>query len=104
MFLSFGVPVAIIGLLFAVLGSTAPVLAWLLFGVTVAARLVLYFVHRLRSHRSHPAGSMFADLWLTPARDLLLCWTWLRSFSASSIIWRGSEFNVDAHGVMRRMA
>jgi len=104
MFLSFGVPVAIVGLLFTVLGSTAPVLAWLLFGITVAARLVLYSVHRLRSHRSHPAGSMFADLWLTPARDLLLCWTWLRSFSASSIIWRGSEFNVDAHGVMRRMA
>jgi len=104
MFLSFGVPVAIVGLLFTLLGSTGVGLAWLLLGITVAARLALYFVHRLRSHRSDSAASMFADLWLAPVRDLLLCWTWLRSFSASSIVWRGSEFNVDAHGVMRRMA
>jgi ceramide glucosyltransferase len=104
MFLSFGVPVACVGLLFTLMGSVALGPAWLLLGITVAARLALYFVHRLRPHRSGQAGSLFADLWLTPARDLLLCWTWLRSFSASSIIWRGSEFIVDAHGVMRRMA
>jgi ceramide glucosyltransferase len=104
LFLSFGVPMAIIGLLFAWLGTTALGPAWLLLGITVAARLALYFLHRLRPHRTSHAGSMLADLWLTPARDLLLCWTWLRSFSASSIIWRGSEFNVDAHGVMRRTA
>jgi ceramide glucosyltransferase len=104
MFLSFGVPVAIIGVLFASLGSAGLVPAWLMLGVTAAARLALYFVHRLRPNRSGHARSMFGDLWLLPARDLLLCWIWLRSFSASSIIWRGREFNVDAHGVMRRMA
>jgi ceramide glucosyltransferase len=101
MFLSFGVPVALIGLILTWLGSGALGPAWLLLGISVAARLALYFVHRLRSRH---AGSVFADLWLTPARDLLLCWTWLRSFFASSIVWRGSEFNVDARGVMRRMA
>jgi ceramide glucosyltransferase len=104
LFLSFGVPLALIGIVFTLLGSMALGPAWLLLGITVAARLALHFAHRLRPYRSRPEGSMFADLWLTPARDLLLCWTWLRSFFASSIIWRGSEFNVDAHGVMRRMA
>lgn len=104
MFLSFAVPVAVIGVLFASLGSTALGAAWLLLGITAAARLALYFAHRLRPDRSGQARSMFGDLWLMPARDVLLCWTWLRSFSASRIVWRGSEFDVDAHGVMRHMA
>jgi ceramide glucosyltransferase len=104
MFLSFAVPVALIGVSFASLGSTALGPAWLLLGITATARVALYFAHRLRPDRSGHAKSMFEDLWLMPARDLLLCWTWLRSFSASSIVWRGSQFDVDAHGVMRRMA
>jgi ceramide glucosyltransferase len=104
MFLSFGMPVALMGLVFTWLGAMALGPAWLLLGVTALARMALYFLHRLRYPRSRHAASIFADLWLLPPRDLLLCWTWLRSFFASSIIWRGSEFNVDAHGVMRRMA
>ena len=99
MFFSFALPLAAVGILCALLGSAAPKAAWALFGTTAAARLVLHFAHRLRRDRP-----VFADLWLVPARDLLLCWTWWRSFSASSIVWRGREFNVDAHGVMRRMA
>jgi ceramide glucosyltransferase len=104
MFLSFSLPVALLGVLFASLGTTALELAWLLLGVTALARLGLHVTHRLGPGRPGGARVLLSDLWLLPVRDLLLCWTWLRSFSASSIVWRGSEFNVDAHGVMRRMA
>jgi ceramide glucosyltransferase len=103
LFLSFTLPVAVLGMSFASLGMYALRAAWLLLGITAVARLALHFAHRLRPARSGHR-SMFGDLWLMPARDLLLCWTWMRSFSASSIVWRGREFNVDAHGVMRRMA
>lgn len=103
LFLSFTLPVALVGMLFAWLGVIALGAAWLLLGITATARLALHFAHRLRTARSGHR-SMFGDLLLIPARDLLLCWTWLRSFSASRIVWRGREFNVDAHGVMRRMA
>jgi ceramide glucosyltransferase len=99
MFFSFAWPLAIIGVLLACIGTSAIGVAWLLFAMTSVARLALYFTQRPRGSRS-----VFADLWLVPARDVLLCWTWWRSFSTSSITWRGSEFNVDAHGVMRRMA
>jgi len=99
MFFTFTLPLAISGILLASLGSGAVGLAWLLFTMTAATRLALYFTQRLPRR-----GRVFADLWLVPARDVLLCWIWWRSFSALSITWRGSEFNVDAHGVMRRMA
>jgi ceramide glucosyltransferase len=99
MFFSFTLPLAVIGLLLACIGAGAGGLAWSLFAMTGATRLALYFAQRLRGR-----GPVFADLWLVPARDFLLCWTWWRSFAASSITWRGSEFNVDAHGMMRRMA
>jgi hypothetical protein len=42
-------------------------------------------------------------LWLLPVRDLLLCWIWCRSFFTSRVTWRGSEFDVDANGYMRRL-
>jgi hypothetical protein len=42
-------------------------------------------------------------LWLLPVRDFLLCWIWWRSFFTSRITWRGSEFDVDANGYMRRL-
>ncbi len=99
LFFSFTLPLAIVGILFASIGTSAIGLAWLLFTMTSVTRLALHFTQRLRGR-----GSIFADLWLVPARDLLLCWAWWRSFSTSSITWRGSEFNVDAQGVMRRMA
>jgi ceramide glucosyltransferase len=97
-FFSFTLPLAVIGVLLASIGASAVGVAWLLFAVSSVTRLALHFTQRLGR------GSVFADLWLVPARDFLLCWTWWRSFSTSSITWRGSEFNVDAQGVMRRMA
>lgn len=100
MFFSFSLPLAMLGLLLASVGANGSLLiGWLSFAVTAVARLSLYFVHRLR--RGKP---IWTDLWLLPARDVLLCWIWWRSFASSSVIWRGSEFDVDAHGMMRRIA
>lgn len=98
-FFSFCLPLALFGLVLAVgEGSLAP-LAWALFGITAAARLGLYLIHRLRGTRP-----ILADLWLVPVRDLLLWWVWYKSLLTSRITWRGNEFHVDAQGVMRRLS
>jgi ceramide glucosyltransferase len=105
MFFSFTLPLAMLGMLPALLGLGALGVAWSLFAMTGAMRLALHFTQRLHGpQRRHGHRSVFSDLWLVPARDLLLCWTWARSFSTSRITWRGSEFKVDDHGVMRRLA
>jgi ceramide glucosyltransferase len=95
-FFGFSLPLAAVGLLLSASGSMPSTLAWRLFEVTVFARLALHFAHRLRGERP-----LLADFWLVPARDLLLCWVWWRTFFTSRITWRGSEFDVDAHGIMR---
>jgi ceramide glucosyltransferase len=95
-FFGFSLPLAVMGLLLSALGSMPTTLAWVLFQVTVFARLALHFAHRLRGERP-----LLADFWLVPARDLLLCWVWCQTFFTSRITWRGSEFDVDAHGIMR---
>jgi ceramide glucosyltransferase len=69
-----------------------------LFGITAVVRLALYFAPRIQG-KLPP----FADLWLLPVRDFLLCWIWYRSFFASHVTWRGNEFDVDADGFMRRL-
>jgi ceramide glucosyltransferase len=97
-FLSFSFPVACAGLLLAAGGSRPAPGAWALFGITALVRLVFYFVPRIEGKRS-----LWNDLWLLPVRDLLLCWIWWRSFFTSRVTWRGSEFDVDANGYMRRL-
>lgn len=97
MFLTFSVPLAIIGVAFTAAAPPLSTVSWMLFGVTVTARLGLHFAHRLRSDRP-----LLSDFWLLPARDLLLCWVWCRSFFTSRITWRGIDFDVDADGVMHR--
>lgn len=98
-FLTFSLPLAVFGILAAGAESPMPMTAWVLFGVTVLARLVLHFVHRLRDDRA-----VLSDLWLLPARDLLICWVWGRSFFTSHVTWRGNEFDVGADGVMRPLS
>lgn len=95
-FFTFSLPLALLGLLLGV--EAFSTLAWALFQVTVVARLALHFVHRMRDRRP-----LFADLWLLPARDLLICWVWCRSFFTSRFTWRGSDFGVDADGIMRKL-
>jgi len=98
-FISFGLPLAILGLIAALAESSRSSAAWMLFGITLLARMALHFVHRLRDDRA-----ALSDFWLLPARDVLICWVWCRSFFTSHVTWRGNEFDVDADGVMRPLS
>jgi ceramide glucosyltransferase len=98
-FITFSLPLAMLGLAFAAAGASLSRAAWALFATTVTARLVLHLVHRSRDDRAP-----LADLWLLPARDLLICWIWWRSFFSSRVTWRGNEFAVGADGVMRPLS
>ena len=98
-FITFSLPLAMLGLAFAAAGASLSRAAWALFATTVTARLVLHLVHRSRDDRAP-----LADLWLLPARDLLICWVWWRSFFSSHVTWRGNEFAVGADGVMRPLS
>ena len=97
-FITFSVPLAVFGIALALPKSSLSWAAWMLFGTTLIARLVLHFVYR-RGDRAP-----LADLWLLPVRDLLICWVWWRSFFTSRVTWRGNEFDVDANGVMRPLS
>jgi ceramide glucosyltransferase len=98
-FLSFSLPLALLGLLLTSRAAAIPAGtgAWILFGLTAGAQLLLHWAHRSPKNRA-----FFIDWLLIPARDFLLCWTWLRTFFVSRVMWRGSEFDVDAQGVMHR--
>jgi ceramide glucosyltransferase len=96
-FLSFSLPLAVMGIMLAGGAPSIATPAWALFATVVGARLALYLAHRFHHDRN-----MLRDLWLLPVRDLLLFWVWYRSLSASRITWRGNEFDVDAVGVMHR--
>jgi ceramide glucosyltransferase len=98
-FFTFSVPLAACGLLLAAPESALVPIAWPLFATTVLARLVLHFAHRLPQSRR-----LLEDLWLLPARDLLICWVWSRTFFASKLTWRGSDFGVGTDGIMRKLS
>ena len=97
-FFTFSLPLAVLGLLLVFPESYFATVALPLFQVTVIARLALHLVHRIRDRRP-----MFADVWLLPARDLLICWVWSRSFFTSRFTWRGSDFHVGDDGIMRKV-
>jgi ceramide glucosyltransferase len=97
-FFTFSLPLATLGLALSAAGEPSTrMAAWALFQTTLVARLALHFAHRLRGERP-----VLADLWLLPARDVLICWVWWRSFFTSRITWRGSEFDVGDDGIMRK--
>jgi ceramide glucosyltransferase len=98
MFLTFSLPLAAIGIALASIEARPSLAEWLLFATAIIARLALHFLHRLRGDRP-----LLSDFWLLPARDLLICWVWCRSFLSSRVTWRGTEFDVDPSGVMRRL-
>ena len=97
LFLSFSLPLAMLGVVLTAAEPAVAASAAALFWTVAVARLGLHFVHRVRGDRP-----VFSDIWLLPVRDLLLCWVWFRSFFASRVSWRGSELDVDADGVVRR--
>ncbi len=98
-FITFSFPLAVLGLIAALSESPFSAAAWVLFGISLLARLVLHFVHRLRDDRA-----LVSDLWLLPVRDVLICWVWCRSFFTSHVTWRGKEFDVGSDGVMRPLS
>lgn len=97
LFLTFSLPLAAIGFALANEASSSAAVP-ILMTITVLSRLIVHFVHRLGDSRS-----VFADLWLLPVRDALICWVWLCSFFTSEILWRGVEFDVGPDGIMRRL-
>ena len=99
LFLTFSLPLGIVGMLLASMQPAAAVAAWSLLMTSAVLRLLLHLMHRLRGERP-----LLADLWLVPVRDLLICWVWLQCFFTSRITWRGNDFNVDSDGVMHRLS
>jgi ceramide glucosyltransferase len=96
LFVSFSLPLALLGALLLLSVPSLGMLSLMLFAVTVTARLSIYAAARWGDERLN-----LADLWLVPTRDLLLLWVWWRALRTSRVIWRGHEFSVDAEGVMR---
>jgi len=75
LFITFSVPLALIGVVLSAAQPSLAALAVALFQTTVLTRLALHFVNRLLGER--PAVREF---WLLPVRDLLICWAWRRVF------------------------
>ena len=96
-FLTFSLPLTLVGMMILALASATGTGGWLMAAFTMFAQLLLHLTYRVRGEQP-----LFADIALIPVRDFLLCLIWCRSFFTSRITWRGSEFNVDAQGIMRR--
>lgn len=96
LFITFSVPLAIVGFALSTALPLASEIGLALLMVCINARIAL---HRLSKRPGDRIGR--GGLWLVPARDLLVCWVWYRAFRASRVTWRGAEFEVDVHGVMR---
>jgi ceramide glucosyltransferase len=97
LFITFSLPLAVLGLLLIIPQPAWSTVGWGLFLATVVARLALPLANT-------GAGPWLRELWLVPARDLLMCWTWGRSFFTRRVTWRGHEFDVGADGVMRTVS
>lgn len=96
LFVSFSLPLAVLGASLLLSVPSLGTLSMALFAVTLIARLILYAAARWGDE-----GLDLSDLWLVPTRDMLLLWVWWRALRTSRVTWRGDEFSVDAHGVMR---
>ncbi len=102
LFLTFTMPLGVFGLVLIAAIAAPPALtlaARTLFAVIAILRIMVHLGPRVPAR-----ASLFADLWLLPVRDLLLCWVWLRAFFTSTVTWRGNVFNVDRDGVMHRLS
>jgi ceramide glucosyltransferase len=94
-FLTFSLPMALLGMAFAATAPSPSPIAWSLFGVTLIARVALHVAHRVGIGRP-----LLLDLWLVPLCDLMIFWVWCRSLFTSRVAWRNDQFDVDADGVM----
>jgi ceramide glucosyltransferase len=96
LFVTFSVPLAVLGAGLAVPETAFSSAAWAMLSCAIGARVMLHLLPWMRGDRS-----ALKDLWLIPARDALVCMVWCRAFFTSRVTWRGSEFDVDEEGVMR---
>ena len=96
LFLSFSLPMAVLGVLLSLAQPAVGAIAWPLFGVTLVARVLMSSLHRAATERP-----LWADLWLLPVRELLILAVWCGCFFTSRVQWRGIGFDVDADGIMR---
>jgi hypothetical protein len=94
--ITFSLPLAVLGFALSAAQPSCFAAALVLLLICVNARLIL---HRL-SQRPGDARRR-SVVWLLPWRDWLICWVWCRAFLTSRVTWRGAEFEVDVHGVMR---
>jgi ceramide glucosyltransferase len=95
LFITFSVPLAVFGTVLSAAEPSFSTTVWALFQATVMARLALHFANRL-----HGARPPLREFWLLPARDLLMCWAWIRCFLTHRPTRSDNE--VDAGGIMRR--
>ena len=86
-FVTFGVPVSLIGALLA--GGTEGV--WELCGATLIARLALHF-------RKRQAGANMADVLLIPLRDSLSLALWCWSLTTRRVKWRDQDLEICSDG------
>jgi ceramide glucosyltransferase len=98
-FITFSLPLAVVGIALAAAEPSYWTIEWALFQTTVMARLALHFVNRLLGNKPP-----LREFWLLPARDLLICWAWGRSFFTTRVTWLGGDFDVAADGVMHRLS
>jgi ceramide glucosyltransferase len=99
LFITFTFPLAVLGIALTAAEPSISATGWALFQTTVMARLALHFVNRLLGNRPP-----VREFWLLPARDLMMCWAWGRSFFTTRVTWLGSDFDVAADGVMHRLS
>ena len=86
-FVTFGVPVAILGALLA--GGAAPAIAML--AVTAAVRILLHF-------KTRNQDASLRQLFILPIRDLLSVALWSWSFVTRRVHWRNDHFLVNRDG------
>ena len=86
-FITFGVPVAILGALLA--GGAAPAIAML--AVTAAVRILLHF-------KTRNQDASLRQLFILPIRDLLSVALWSWSFVTRRVHWRNDHFLVNRDG------
>jgi ceramide glucosyltransferase len=94
--ITFTVPLAVVGFALSLAQMTSAEIGFALLLVSVNARILLHRLSRRPGDRTGRSG-----VWLLPIRDLLVCWVWCRAFLTTRVTWRGAEFEVDVHGVMR---
>jgi ceramide glucosyltransferase len=86
-FITFGIPVALLGVLLSAASSAALTLL----AITVAARLILHLKKR-------QANTSAAQIALIPIRDCLSLALWMWSFTTRRVKWRNQHFQVSRDG------